>query len=73
VTERDAEGIRARVVEQVRVEHVRITQHASKEMVAENVTLDEVYEAMSGAIVLEDYPEHRRGACCLLAGYEYAS
>jgi hypothetical protein len=47
---------------------VRITQHASEEMIAENVSLDDVYHAMSSAEVLEDYPEHRRGACCLLGG-----
>jgi hypothetical protein len=64
VTKRDAESIRVRIIEQVRSDRVRITQHASEEMVEENFTLDNVYEAISGAIVLEDYPEHRRGACC---------
>lgn len=47
---------------------MRVTQHASEEMVEESITLTEVYEAMSSATVLEDYPGHRRGACCLLAG-----
>jgi hypothetical protein len=68
VTERDAEAICARIVEQVRAERVRITRHASEEMVAEGVTLDDVYQAMSRAELLEDYPDHRRGACCLLGG-----
>jgi hypothetical protein len=65
---RDAQATLARIIEQVRSERVRITQHASEEMVEENIELEARYEAMSNAVVLEDYPEHRRGACCLLAG-----
>lgn len=68
MTQRNTDAIRARLVEQVRSERVRITQHASEEMVAEDITLDDVYQAISGAEVLEEYLEHRRGACCLLGG-----
>lgn len=46
----------------------RITQHAHQEMVEENISLVEVLEAMSTGVILEDYPQHRRGACCLLSG-----
>jgi hypothetical protein len=50
------------------IQKVRITQHAHQEMVEEGITFDMVLEtAMSGEI-LENYPEHRRGACCLLGG-----
>lgn len=42
--------------------------HAQQEMVEEDVSLDDVLEAISQGQVLEDYPEHRRGACCLLNG-----
>jgi hypothetical protein len=38
-------------------------------MMAEDIALGEVLEALGSAVVLEDYPEHRRGPCCLVLGY----
>lgn len=58
----------ARIRAQVETESVRITQHAHEEMVAENITLQEVFEALARGEILEDYPEHRRGPCCLVSG-----
>lgn len=59
-------------LEQIRtqadVENIRITQHAQQEMAEENITLDEVLEAIATGQILGNYPEHRRGACCLLNG-----
>ena len=49
-------------------ETLRVTQHAQEEMDAEAITLDEALAAIRAAQLLEHYPEHRRGACCLLAG-----
>jgi hypothetical protein len=46
----------------------RITQHAQQEMVEEDITLGEVIEAISTGTILEDYPQHRRGPCCLISG-----
>ena len=37
-------------------------------MVAENFTLDDVVGSLSGARLLEDYPQHKRGACALCGG-----
>jgi len=54
---------------QAGVENIRLTLHAHQEMAEENITLDEVLEAMASAEVLEDYPQHRRGPCCLIIGY----
>ena len=45
-----------------------MTQHANQEMVAEEIALSEVFEAITSGDVLENYPEHRRGPCCLLHG-----
>jgi len=53
---------------QAATENIRITQHAQQEMVEEDVTLAEVLQALATAQILENYPEHRRGACCLLNG-----
>jgi len=53
---------------QADIENIRITQHAQQQMAEEDVTLDEVLEAIATGQILENYPEHRRGACCLLNG-----
>ena len=58
------EGIQA----QACAENVRVTLHAHEEMVEESITLGEVLEAVAAGRILEYYPEHRRGACCLMAG-----
>jgi hypothetical protein len=63
------EGIRDRA----RREAIRITAHAHVEMVEENIALAEVLEALDNGHVLEDYPEHRRGACCLISGRTVAN
>ena len=62
------EAALTRIRDQARDENVRVTQHAQQEMAAEDVTLDEVLEAIAAGQILENYPEHRRGACCLLGG-----
>ena len=54
---------------QARANNVRVTQHAQQEMVAEQISLDEVLEAISQGTILEDYAQHRRGACCLMYGH----
>lgn len=51
---------------------VRVTQHAQEEMDAEDITLDDVLEAIAAGRILENYPDHRRGACCLLMGHTLA-
>lgn len=53
---------------QARTGNLRVTQHAQQEMTEEPISLDEVLEAVSQGIVLENYPQHRRGACCLIYG-----
>lgn len=54
---------------QIATDAVLITQHAQREMIEEEIHLDEVYEAIVSSQVLENYPDHRRGACCLVGGY----
>jgi hypothetical protein len=64
----DLKAVLERIRAQADVENLRITQHAQQEMVEEGITLDEVLEAIATGQILENYPEHRRGACCLLNG-----
>ena len=59
----------ARIRKQAEALALRVTQHAQKEMDAEEITLDEVLAAIANGQILEDYSEHLRGACCLLYGH----
>jgi hypothetical protein len=54
---------------QAATENIRITQHAQQEMTEEEIALDDILQAIATAQILEDYPEHKRGACCLLNGF----
>jgi hypothetical protein len=58
------EFIRAKATSQ----DLRITQHAHEEMTEEGILLDHILQAISNGEILENYPDHRRGACCLLHG-----
>jgi len=58
----------AQIQVHARAETLRVTLHARDAMRDEAITLDEVLEAMTTGQILEDYPDHRRGACCLLGG-----
>jgi len=64
----DLDAILERIRVQANNEDIRITIHAQQEMVEERITIDEVLEAIATGQILENYPQHRRGACCLLYG-----
>lgn len=64
----DLEVVLKRIRAQANVENIRVTQHAQQEMAEENIMLNDVLEAIATGQILENYPEHRRGACCLLNG-----
>ena len=55
-----------RIRSQAHTGNVRLTLHAQQKMTEEQISLNEVLEAISEGNVLEDYPDHRREACCLL-------
>jgi hypothetical protein len=58
-----------RIRTHAREDNLRLTQHAQKEMAAEDIVLREVQEAIAQGMILENYPEHQRGACCLVHGF----
>jgi len=58
----------ARLRYQAEVDAVRVTTHAHQEMVEDEYSIDDVLFALSNATVLENYPDHKRGACCLVCG-----
>ncbi len=45
-----------------------LTLHGAQEALAEQITTTEIREAILNGSILEDYPEHRRGPCCLIHG-----
>ena len=53
---------------QAATENVLVTQHAHQEMTEEEITFDDLLEAVATGQILENYPEHRRGECCLVNG-----
>lgn len=62
------EDILARIRVQAAARAVRVTDHAREEMEEEAITLAEVLQAIAVGQIIEDYPDHRRGSCCLLYG-----
>lgn len=64
----EQESVLRRIKSQAAAEQIRITQHAHEEMVAEGIGFADLLQAIQRAEILEDYPEHRRGACCLMGG-----
>ena len=64
----DAEAIVGRIRQQSSSELVRVTMHAHQEMLDENIVLEDVLGALREAKMVENYPSHKRGPCCLLCG-----
>jgi len=65
----DFRFIERRIAQQAARQEFRVTQHAQQEMAEEDILLSDVLEALQRGNVLEHYPEHRRGPCCLVCGY----
>ena len=61
-------AIQARIKEQLLTGQVRFTVHAHQEMVEEKYSLDDVLEGLTNSALIENYPEHKRGACALFNG-----
>lgn len=64
----DLAAIRGRCLAQIATAAVRVTQHAQQEMVEEAFSYEDVVHALGNGDIIENYPEHRRGACCLVHG-----
>ena len=62
------ESILQQIKSHAATERLRLTQHAHQEMGEEAIRFDEVLQAIQNGGVLEYYPEHKRGPCCLLNG-----
>ncbi len=47
---------------------IKLTVHAHQEMTEESITADELVTSLESCVLLEHYPDHKRGACCLVCG-----
>jgi hypothetical protein len=67
---KDVAAVLMNVRQQAASGAVRMTLHAAVERAEEGILLNDVLEAISAAdaVVVECYPQHRRGACCLVGG-----
>ncbi|MEW6219084.1 MAG: DUF4258 domain-containing protein [Thermodesulfobacteriota bacterium] len=54
--------------EQALADGIRVAVHGHREMVAEDISYEAVREALRDCTVLENYPDHQRGPCCLMGG-----
>ena len=43
-----------------------MTAHADEEARDEDISLQDIHEAVTNGEIIEDYPAHRRGPCCLI-------
>ncbi len=48
--------------------NIRFTLHAFEEMKNEEINSDDVIQALLDGSLLENYPNHKRGDCCLING-----
>lgn len=59
------DAVLVQIQRQATARALRITDHAREEMEEESIALAEVLEAIAVGQIIENYPEHRRGSCCL--------
>ena len=66
----DSDAITSRLRKQCACDAIRITIHAHQEMVEEDISYDSMIRALSEGTVIESYPDHQRGPCCLVCGQD---
>ena len=49
-------------------ENFLVSFHAREEMANDKYLLSDVIDGLLNGEILEDYPKHKRGACCLVNG-----
>ena len=67
-SEQEAITLKIDMLAQVSAGQYRLTAHAHQEMVADGFRLDDVLAGLKSSRLLENYPEHKRGACALFGG-----
>ena len=65
---RDAKTVVARLRAQAAKDAIRVSLHAHQEMAEESIVYADVQAVLSVPQILENYPDHKRGPCCLVCG-----
>jgi hypothetical protein len=58
----------AGIRDQAAAGNVHVTRHALGEMTSRGISLEELREILTTGEILENYPGHQRGPCCLVKG-----
>ena len=59
-----------RVKSLVKREDVRVSLHGYDELSADEIAVREVISGVPSAVVVEDYPDYRKGPCVLVLQYD---
>ena len=62
----------SQLVDAIRANRVRITDHADEEAVADGLTFDEIYFSVIHGEIIEEYPTDRPYPSCLVYGRTFA-
>ena len=57
------------IIEAIKANRVRITDHADEEADADNLTFGEIYFSVINGEIIEDYPADKPYPSCLILGY----
>jgi hypothetical protein len=58
-----------RIREKIHNRQFEFSKHAVDQSILRHITLQELYEAIENAQIIEDYPDDKYGPSCLLLGF----
>lgn len=60
------------IIEAIRANRIRITDHADEEAHADNLTFEEIFFSVIQGEIIEDYPTDRPYPSCLIFGQNFS-
>lgn len=60
------------IIEAIRANRIRITDHADEEAHADNLTFEEIFFSVIKGEIIEDYPTDRPYPSCLIFGQNFS-
>ena len=52
--------------------NIGVSQRDLGEMVSRRISFEAIKEALQSGEILENYPDHQRGSCCLISGVTHS-
>jgi hypothetical protein len=59
----------AAIAQSVKQGRYRYTVHGANQRIARQLTRTDIEDAIQSGEIIEDYPEHHYGPCCLILGF----